>query len=443
MNLDSNTLTTSPEVCVVGLGYVGLTLSAALAIKGVRVIGVEKNPWVVETINLGSAPFHEEGLDEAISDLVKRGSLVAQSTTTSLPSCPTYIITVGTPVKNGELSMSDLEDALSSISNAMPDSALVVLRSTVRVGTTRKFASSILEKSGKTFHLAMAPERTIEGQALSELFSLPQIVGGVDETSTTLTAEIFSRLGVEIVKVSTSEAAELSKLASNTFRDVQFAFANELAYFSDSSGVDFYEVVRACNHGYPRMNLAKPGPVAGPCLEKDAYILQESAREIGVEVPLSLQGRKTNEAIVQHTLKSMRELGFQPNSTLGILGIAFKGRPATSDTRGSLALNFSLATKDNWVESNVIGWDPLVSGSDIEKLAIDPQDLTSTLNKSDFLLIQTNHPYFASNEFKDLIVANCKSGSIVIDLWNQLDTQMTERSDIQVFALGRMSVGRQ
>ena len=178
-------------------------------------------------------------------------------------------------------------------------------------------------------------------------------------------------------------------------------------------------------------------------MEKDAYILQESAKAIGVEVPLSLQGRKTNEDIVQHTLNSMRALGFKPNSTLGILGIAFKGRPATSDTRGSLALNFSLATKGNWGESNVIGWDPLVTPLDIEKLIIAPHDLASTLSLSDFLLIQTNHPYFASIDFKNSIVANCKIGSIIIDLWNQLDTQIPERKDIQVFALGRMSVGRQ
>ena len=360
------------DVCIVGLGYVGLTLATALAMSGLRVIGVERNDDVVDTVRAGETPFHENGLDAAVAKVVADGRLSAVQSANAAPRARSYVITVGTPLRNGEVQHSDIEAALRSVGEWMPDGALTVLRSTVRVGTTTKVARPILEETGKNFTLAMAPERTIEGKALAELTSLPQIVGGIDRPSVIAASELFGTLGVEIVEVDTVEAAETAKLASNTYRDVQFAFANELAYFADVVGVDIYEVIRACNHGYDRMNLALPGPVAGPCLEKDAYILNDSAIAYGTSVDLSMQARRTNEAIVPHVVNIMRSRALTPVTSVGILGLAFKGRPETSDTRGSLASDFARQIRAEWASADICGWDPLVSAHDAEVMAITP-----------------------------------------------------------------------
>jgi nucleotide sugar dehydrogenase len=418
---------------------VGLTLATAFATAGLRVSGVERSESVVESIASGCSPFHEEGLDEAVRAMVESGALRAFGVDEPLPRAAAYILTVGTPVREGAVSLLDLESALAAVAAGMPDNSLVVLRSTVRVGTTRGIAAALLGGSGKPFRLAMAPERTIEGRALQELGSLPQIVGGLDDASTAVAGALFARLGVEIVPVHSLEAAELAKLASNTYRDLKFAFANELAYLSDAMGVDVYDVVRACNFGYERMNVALPGPVAGPCLEKDAYILADSARQHGVDAPLSMTGRKTNEALVEHVLTWLASALVAP-SRVSILGLAFKGRPATSDVRGSMAQSFATAFRARWSDVDVVGWDPLVSAQDSASMGVELVAAEKAVAGADLLLVQTNHPHFSGAEFAETIVAHAQPGAIVVDLWNQLPHLAASRPDLRTFTLGRAGV---
>lgn len=425
------------DVCVVGLGYVGLTLATAFALAGLNVVGVERNNDVVALISSGSSPFHEDGLDEAIGQVTADGRLTAFGTDAPLPAAHAYVITVGTPVRDGEVSLSDLESALSRVAEGMPDGSLIVLRSTVLVGTTGGTALPILSKSGKQFRLAMAPERTIEGRALAELRSLPQIVGGVDEESTDVASHLFARLGVEIVRVGSAEAAELAKLASNTYRDLQFAFANELAYLADTMDVDVFDVIRSCNYGYERMNLALPGPVAGPCLEKDAYILADSARRYGTEAALSMTGRRTNEALVEHVARLVGWRLAAAPKRVAILGIAFKGRPATSDVRGSMAEDFAADFRERWPSVEVVGWDPLVTPRDAEAIGVTMLDEADAVATSPIVLLQTNHPHFSSQEFGQTLIDGLAPGAIVVDLWNQLSPDVSSRDDVTVLTLGR------
>lgn len=431
---------TDYDVCVVGLGYVGLTLATAFALAGLRVVGVERNAHVADTVSAGRTPFHENGLDDAVADVVAAGQLTALHSSDAAPRASAYIITVGTPLRDGAVQHDDIEAALRSVGEWMPDGALTVLRSTVRVGTTGLVARPILEATGKPFALAMAPERTIEGKALAELTSLPQIVGGIDEKSVSAASRLFSVLGVEIVEVDTVEAAETAKLASNTFRDLQFAFANELAYFADVVGVDIYEVIRACNYGYDRMNLALPGPVAGPCLEKDAYILDDSATSYGTSVDLSMQARRTNEAIVPHVVSIIRTRSVMPVTTVGLLGLAFKGRPETSDTRGSLALDFAQHIRGEWPAVQICGWDPLVSTEDAIAMSVSPQAADEVARSSNVLIVQTNHAIFSSPDFVAMLSAKLGQDALVVDLWNQMGALADLRPDLRIVALGRAAL---
>jgi UDP-N-acetyl-D-mannosaminuronic acid dehydrogenase len=424
------------DVCIVGLGYVGLTLATAFAKSGLHVVGAEKNSVVHAQLSLGKPHFHENGLTEAYSEVFSDKTLeILQGE--HLPAADAYVVTVGTPVRNKQVWLADLESALIQVSNSMPEGALIVLRSTVLVGTTSGLANGILSNSGKKYLLAMAPERTLEGKALEELSSLPQIVGGINEESTNSCAELFGRLGVEIIRVSSPETAELSKLASNTYRDIQFAFANEIAYASDKLGVDVQEVIRACNENYPRMKMAKPGPVAGPCLEKDAYILQESLSGHGFSMDLTMAGRTTNENLSTHISDLVVKYLDNPSkSNFGILGVAFKGSPETSDTRGSMALPIAQKLREKFGKSLIYGWDPLVSESDLTSLGFSTCSLPEIISNVNLLILQTNHSYFSQNSFINDLNVMANSDLIVIDLWTQFSQEQVKNCRFKYVGLG-------
>lgn len=262
------------DVGIVGLGYVGLTLATVLAEVGMKVLGVEKRKDVVDLTNAGKPHFSEAGIDEALSRVVKSGNLVsAQDFNPSAP-CDVYIITVGTPLNaDGKARLDMIEAASRQVAENMPDGALVILRSTVKIGTARTVVAPILEASGKSFAIAMCPERTLEGKALQELRELPQIVGADSQEVRDRAAAVFRRLTNTVVQVATLETAEIIKLVDNTYRDVQFAFANEVARVCEVYGVNAHEVIASGKLGYKRTNVPLPGLVGGPCLEKDPHIL--------------------------------------------------------------------------------------------------------------------------------------------------------------------------
>ena len=181
-----------------------------------------------------------------------------------------------------------IKRATNEISSSMVDDSIVILRSTVKVGTTSEIIKPILEKSNKKFKLAFCPERTLEGDALAELEKLPQIISGIDKRSLVRAESIFQKITSTIVKVSNVETAEMIKLIDNSSRDVFFAYANEIARICDNIGVNSLEVIRSGKLNYDRTDIAQPGLVGGPCLHKDPYILSDSVnKDIRAEITLT------------------------------------------------------------------------------------------------------------------------------------------------------------
>ena len=284
------------DVGIVGLGYVGLTLATVMAEVGYSVIGIERRQDVVDLTNAGTPHFSETGLAEAMVRVVRNGHLSAATEFAPGSTCQTYIITVGTPLsKDGLARLDMIEAATRQVAENMPDNALIILRSTVKISTARTVVAPILEASGKRFAIAMCPERTLEGKALTELRELPQIVGADTPEVRERAANVFRRLTNTIVQVSSLEAAEIVKLVDNTYRDVQFGFANEVARVCEAFGVNAMEVISSGKLGYQRTNVPLPGLVGGPCLEKDPHILAQSARGRGVELEITRSGRMVNE----------------------------------------------------------------------------------------------------------------------------------------------------
>src|SRR3989344_1593971 len=334
------------HIGVVGLGYVGLTLGITLADLGFKVKGLDKNTVVENSIQKGSHPFFELGLESLLRDHLNKNFKVV-SNFRGANNCDIYFISVGTPLnRENKPDLKYLGSAAEQLGKVLKYGDTVILRSTVPVGTTRDFVAPILEKSsglkaGEGFFIAFAPERTIEGKALEELRHLPQVIGGFNHRSAELASSVFSFMTNATVLVDSLEEAEMVKLVNNTYRDVTFAFANEVALIAERWGVDTHRVIDAANYGYDRARVPKPSPgVGGYCLEKDPYIFIDSAGKKGY-IPLLFQNaRAVSELMVNHVLSEIesflkKEKKQAQKTKIVILGFAFKGKPVTSDVRGS------------------------------------------------------------------------------------------------------------
>ena len=413
------------DVGVVGLGYVGLTLATVLAEAGNRVIGVEKRSEVVDQTNAGIPHFSETGLQEALSRVVRSGSLVATERLDPEAVCDTYIITVGTPLSSEGIVRTDMiEAATHEVTANMRDGALVILRSTVKVGTTRDVVSPILAASGKRFDIAMCPERTLEGEALQELRELPQIVGADDPAVNDRAAAIFRRLTNSIVQVSSPEAAEIIKLVDNTYRDVRFAFANEVARLCDAFEVNAYEVISSGKLGYKRTNVPLPGLVGGPCLEKDPHILLQSARTRGIDLELTFAGRLINERQPAETVNFVNEeiakRSLPAPLRICILGMAFKGIPATDDLRGSMSIKVLDELKKAHPDAEIRLFDPVIAPDQLAATFRDERifdRLGDAVSGASVVIIANNHPALSRISPRTISEFIAPDG-FLFDYWN-------------------------
>lgn len=416
------------RVGVVGLGYVGLTLSLTLADLGFSVFGLEKDKKIIKNLTAGRPHFHEDGLAELLRTQMRKNFSVVLDFTGSR-SADVYVIAVGTPLsKGGKPDTSAIVSAAREVGASLKRNDLVILRSTVAVGTTRKFVVPVLEKesglvAGDEFLVAFAPERTVEGKALEELRKLPQVIGGFNHASAEATAGIFSFLTRSIVTLDSLEEAEMVKLINNTYRDVSFGFANEIALIADKWGVNSVKVIKAANFGYERSNVPLPSPgVGGYCLAKDPQIFSASGREKGYLPAILTAGRNVNEKMLKHiaskTIKFLEDKNINLNTaSVVLLGIAFKGFPKTSDMRGSQALEIASILRKRGIK-NIFGFDTAIPTLEIEKTGLKTmRDFSAIAKRADVILVMNNNPDFALYDLKKVLSAR-KKPLLVFDGWS-------------------------
>jgi UDP-N-acetyl-D-mannosaminuronic acid dehydrogenase len=427
-------VTRSWKVGIVGMGYVGLTLAAAMARKGCyEVHGVDVQPAVVESLSRGEPHIFEPGVSEAFGELVGEKIFVASE----LPDdgLDAVVICVSTPVDEAthEPYLENLAAAAEHVAKRCRPHALVVVRSTVPVGTSREVVLPPLRRAWGVAHLVMAPERTIQGQALRELVELPQVVGGLDQESLELGLALFSGLVRKVVPVSSLETAELVKLTNNCHTDVIYSFGNEIAMVTDRLGLDPLEVIRATNLNYPRPDIAKPGYVGGGCLSKDPYIMLSSATRNGYMPQLITAARTLNESLPVHV--AQRVVDLMPRGrggTLTVLGWAYKGWPPTDDMRGTpIAAMMPFFTAAG---IRVLGHDPLVSDEVIRAHGGEPVDLARGFRAADGVLIITDHP-----DYRAIDVASAIAGSrlqFLFDSWRILDADKVTACGVHYAGLG-------
>ena len=268
------------NVCVMGLGYVGLTLAVTLADIGFNVTGVEIDDKILKKIESGKPHFFEPGLEGRLKTVLGSNNLKIFKNIPEKCNCTIFVITVGTPIDdNNKVKKSMIENVSREISKNLKEGDLILLRSTVEVGTTEYLKNKFFNKEKIEYEIAFCPERTIEGKAMIELRQLPQIIGADNINTSSRVSQFFSFMTPTVVRVSSKETGELIKLVDNCQRDVNFALSNEIAEISDSYSVSAFEVISSGKLGYPRTNLPLPGPVGGPCLEKDSYILKNGLKK--------------------------------------------------------------------------------------------------------------------------------------------------------------------
>lgn len=426
---------------VVGMGYVGLTLAAALARAGHVVHGVDVKPAVIESLSQGKPHIFEPGVDEVFAELIGKNLFIG----TELPreGLDAVMISVATPIDESthEPNLTFLAAAARNIAEWCGPETLVVVRSTVPIGTSREVVLPPLLRAWGKALLVMAPERTIQGQALRELVELPQVVGGLDEASLAAGIEVFSQLSKQIVPVSTLETAEMVKLSNNCHTDLIYSFGNELALIAEENGLDPLEVIRATNLDYPRPDLSKPGYVGGGCLSKDPYIMMSSSK--GDRKPFLVgKARELNEYMPVHVAQKIVELfqaerGSTEGARLSVLGWAYKGWPATDDMRGTPIASMMPVFTDAGI--TVLGHDPLVTDETIRWYGGEPVALTKAFAETDAILVINDHPDYRALLVDDILADN--RPLFIYDSWRILDEKAIAAAGVRYAGLGYLPKG--
>lgn len=406
----------SKKVCVIGTGYIGLTLSVVIAREGFDVTGFDINRQLINELNSGTIGFYEKDLLPLLKIHLKEKNLKFTADFNDI-TADIFIITVGTPVdeKTGTPVMEYLEKAAGHLGEIIKKENIVILRSTVPVGTTRDILLPILErvsglKGGKDFYLSFAPERVVEGNVIQELTEIPQIIGSINKKSLNQTVKFFQRINPSIVALDSLEEAEMVKMLNNAFRDLSFAFANKIAQVSEKLNLDVFKIIKAANEGYPRNPIPLPSPgVGGYCLTKDPYLMAHVVKNIDESPDLFTEGRKINEMmpylIVQKIETFVRKNNLKDKKLkIFILGFAYKGDPETSDIRGSSTIDVLNIIRSKFGKSlDLYGYDPMISRETIEKQGVIFADVEKGFEKADGVLFMNNNRDFEKLDIFSLI----------------------------------------
>lgn len=413
------------HVVVVGQGYVGLPLSFAALLSGNRVTGIDLDPRKILVLASGVSPVQEVP-SAAVKSALRAKTYLPTSDYTLAKDFDFAIITVPTPLREGEPDLSFIESAGKSIAQHLRSGATVILESTTYPGTTEELLVPLLEKgsdltAGKDFFVGYSPERIDPGNPTWNLINTPKIVSGINSESLTRVRGFYESLGITAVAVSGTREAEMTKLLENTFRHVNIALVNELAKFSRHLGVNVWEAIEAADTKPFGFMKFTPGPgVGGHCLPIDPTYLSWAIKDkSGSDFSFVSLANSVNHSMPAFVLKRGKELLGVRNKKLAgtkvlILGLAYK--PDIGDTRESPALALAdLLTSEGAdlfaVDSNVPDelWPEGISRA-------DPQDETLF----DLAILITNH----SNEGEKWALARSET---ILDTRNCLQGRNVEQ----------------
>jgi UDP-N-acetyl-D-mannosaminuronic acid dehydrogenase len=389
-----------PEVCVVGLGYIGLPTAAVIARAGCRVLGLDVSQNVVDTINRGEIHIEEVDLDGLVQGVVARGLLRAS---TEIAPAEVFVIAVPTPFdKNHAPDIAYVLAAGEAVSEVLRPGDIVILESTSPVGTTERLRDLIaarrpdlkcpgLTRETPDIAIAYCPERVLPGRILEELTNNDRSIGGITPRCARKALAFYKRFVRGACVTTDARSAEMTKLVENAYRDVNIAFANELSMVSDRLGLDVWEVIRLANR-HPRVNILSPGPgVGGHCIAVDPWFIVHSAPE---ETPLIRTARGVNDSKIHHVIARAEALvAAHPQARVACLGLAFKAN--IDDFRESPA-RLVAATLARRFGSRISVVEPYAAKLPIEFTDTGATliDIDTALEDCEILIVLVDHDVF-------------------------------------------------
>jgi len=428
------------KIAVVALGKIGLPVAAFYAARGHQVTGCDVDHDVVAAVNRGESPIrHEPGLAESVRDAVAAGRLRATTdTTTGVSDADVVVVLVPLDVdRDRQPDFRAMDAAFAAIAAGLKPGALVVLETTVPVGTTRGRFLPMLEaagrRCGRDLSFAFSPERVQSGRIARDLATYPRVVGGADAASTErAVAHYRATHDVPVLALSSAEAAEFCKLAESIYRDVNIALANELALYAAEHGVDFHEVQPVAN-SQPQSHLHRPGlGVGGHCMPVYPYFL---VRDAG-EATLTLAARAINDGMHRRAAELLdAELGGLADRRVVILGLTYRPGVRESAYSPALALARELARRG----ATVLGHDPLLDAEEVTALGLTPVSPADP-PAADAVVLHTADPAYAALELERF-----PGLRLVLDAAGAVAPESTARAGATYLAIGRPAApaGRQ
>lgn len=404
------------RVSVIGLGYIGMPTAAILASRGIKVIGVDINPKVVETINGGKIHIIEPELDAIVQTVVLSGKLLA---TTKPETADAFIIAVPTPFKEKhEPDLTYVKTAAQSIAPMLEKGNLVILESTSPVGTTEQLASWLAEKrpdlqfpdqAGESadIQIAYCPERVLPGRILRELVENDRVIGGLTKRCARRAMELYKIFVQGECVITDVRIAEMTKLTENSFRDVNIAFANELSMICEKLDIDVWALIQLANR-HPRVKILQPGPgVGGHCIAIDPWFIVSAVPEYAQLIRMA---REVNDSKPHYILTKIREKATRFKAPIiACLGLSFKAdiddlreSPSVDIVKELIAGN---AGKLLVVEPYIEALPPSLNGN----VGVELVDLEDALIQADIIVLLVNHKVFYDVDRKSL------EGKVVID----------------------------
>lgn len=385
-------------VCVIGLGYIGLPTASILANSGYKVIGVDINQSTVNTINEGDIHIVEPDLKNYVKKSVMNGSLKAF---TEPQAADIYMICVPTPFYKDSVvptpNIEFVESAAKSIKNLIKEGDMIILESTSPVGTTRIVRDIIQEttKNIEKISIAYCPERVLPGKIMHELVNNDRIVGGVNKQSTDDVSRFYKTFVNGKVFSTSDKTAEMCKLAENSFRDINIAYANELSMICDENEIDVWELISLANR-HPRVDILQPGTgVGGHCIAVDPWFIVSNnpnysqiikkAREINDSKP-----QWVVDKIMLEVKKISKKFDYRPK--VSCLGLSFK--PDIDDLRESPAVFVVQRLLEYDVD--VVSVEPNIDEHNEFKLSSFDDALDA-----DLIVILVKHQEFLNEENKE------------------------------------------
>ena len=427
------------KICVLGLGYIGLPTASTFATHGLRVIGVDVNPHVVNTLRNGEIHIHEPGLRTIVEAAVKSGNL----TVSPVPEgADAFLIAVPTPFYEDQTNefdgrkykLADMRAVTSAAEAILPclrKGNLVVLESTSPPRTTIDLVAPILERSGlkagTDFFLCYSPERVLPGQILRELIENARVIGGVTPESAKVGHDLYAIFVKGNIIETDATTAEMVKLMENTTRDVNIAIANEFARLAEKFGVDVWEAISLANL-HPRINILSPGPgVGGHCISVDPWFFVEAAPEL---TPLIYYARQVNDGQPQFVLAKVKQvLGELKGKKISALGLAYK--PDVDDLRESPAIEVVELLQTEGAQVKV--WEPFKPDAKVNGISMAP-NLEDALAEADLILLLVKHTEFLNLKPED--IASKTNAHLIVDCVNGWNVEAWKKAGFAVFRLG-------